>query len=131
MPLVADATRKWQRAVAAAQRANNPVNTKSVAVAATNLNRALQNLGVNGNLVPIGVAKNPPAFDPSQPSEPVADDTGGFTPVPQFDPVNMRASKLARYSAHQVAASNSATLRLGIIKAMVPRAAIAAFVAFI
>jgi hypothetical protein len=75
MPLVADATRKWQRAVAAAQRANNPVTAKSAAVAATNLNRALQNLGVSGNLVPVGTAQNPSdQFD--------ADDTGGFTPVP-------------------------------------------------
>ncbi len=77
MPLVADATRKWQQAVAAAQRKNTPFNQRSALIAQANLAHALQQMGMRPSMAGFAEA----------PSDPWADfrpkDDGGFSPTPE------------------------------------------------
>lgn len=65
MPIVADATRKWQAAVNKANKANSPQSNAAVAFAATNLARSLKPVGIDfGSLmrsqgtVPAGAEEN-------------------------------------------------------------------------
>ena len=47
MPLVADAMRRWQKAVVAANRANSPLSQKTLTLATANLGQALERIGIS------------------------------------------------------------------------------------
>jgi hypothetical protein len=67
MPLVTDAMRKWQKAVAVAQRKNLPVNQRLALVAQAELAHALQQLGVRPSIAGFAEA---PSGQPTQAGTP-------------------------------------------------------------